>query len=276
MPQQVKVSWSALSRWKKCNYKQKLVAEHKSTKAINGRNFFLGNLVDYTMRRWLEVGDFSLPLSHFLRESWIKSTGPSEKPIQWKGPTDQEDALAQAQDACKRLEFILKQHVIPYDYEPEFRFTSYVGVPAPNGEIVQVELFGAVDVAVRYPDGSLGIWDLKMSKDKGYIEHSLGQLTLYDLAIRNYLGVQPTKHGFFTPMLDRFTIEADIGADERKEVVSDIIGFCHDTWNNNWELTENENDCFGCQVRHACIRWVRPLSLSSKNANLERFGKRDT
>ena len=175
MPKLIKVTWSGLARWQKCSYSQKLVMEGKSKKAMDGRVFLLGNLCDHTMRKWLEVGDFSVPMEYYLRDVWESNTGiGAERPIKWKNRADQEDVVEKAKDGLAKLEVVLREEVIPYRYEPEMRFTSTLGVPTTSGEVVHVEMFGAVDVAVMYPDDSIGIFDLKMSKDRSTLRSLLG------------------------------------------------------------------------------------------------------
>lgn len=276
LPKPVKISWSALHRFQKCGYAQKLVSERKRAKVMDGRTFLLGNIVDNCMRRWLDAGDFTVPIDHDLRKVWIDNTGPlAERPIKWKSGEDQQKIVDDAKYSLKVLENILREKVIPYQYEPEMRFTSMVGVPAPNGETIQVELFGAIDVAVRYDDGTMGIFDLKTSRTRSYITKSIGQLVLYDLAIRNYLGIKPTKHGFYAPLLKKEpTIDVDITDDDRINLISDITNFAHAAWNNEWHLTDDWNNCYRCDVKHACIRWVKPLTLGHKKTNLENFGKK--
>lgn len=276
MPPEVKISWSALKRWKRCSFAQKLAMEGKRVKAKDGRVFFKGNLCDHAMRRWLEAEDFSVPIEHYLKEVWIENTGPdAEYVVKWKSPDDQKIIVDEARAALADLERTLREYVVPFRYEPEMRFTSYVGIPAPNGEIIQVAIFGAIDVAILYPDDTMGIFDLKLSASKSYITSSIGQLVLYDLAIRNYLGIKPTKHGFFTPLLTaQPVIPLEITDDHRQQMVSDIISYAHGIWNNEWSLTEDENNCWGCDYKHACPRWVKPIPLAKKQDNLERFGRR--
>lgn len=276
LPQTFKVSWSALKRWKNCSYSQKLHSEGKRAKAKDARVFLKGNLCDVSMRRWLENEDFSVPIEHYLKEVWIDTTGPNaEKPIKWKGPDDQERVVTEAREALTKLEVVLRENVLPYRYEPEYRFTTLIGIPAPNGETVYIELFVAIDVAVMYPDESVGVWDLKLSKDRGYINSSIGQLTLYDLGIRNHLGIKPSRHGFFTPMLTKTPIiELGITDDNRRELISDITNYAHAMWGNEWSLTDDESLCYHCDVKHACPRWVKPSSLKVRTGNRERFGKR--
>lgn len=277
MPKPLKVSWSGLKRWKKCSFSQKLVSEGKSHKARNGRVFLKGNLCDNAMRRWLENGDFSIPIEAYLKQIWEEHTGPgAQYPIKWKSPTDQEEIVESTRIALADLEEVLREKVVPYKYEPEMRFTSTIGVPNPDGEISHIELFGAIDIAILYPDDTIGIYDLKLSEDKGYITSSIGQLVLYDLAITNYLGKRPVKHGFFTPLLKKESvIDLDVTQEDRIQMAVDISQYALDYWSDNWNLTENVNDCYGCQVRHACPRWSKPLTLEVKNKNLINFGRKE-
>lgn len=276
MPKTIRITWSALKRYQKCSYAQKLVNEGKRSKSLDGRVFLLGNLVDNSMRRWLENEDFSVPIETHLRRIWEECTGPNaERPIKWKNQDDQAKIVEDARSSLVTLEETLREHVVPYRYEPEMRFTSTVGIPAPNGELIHLDIFGAIDVAILYDDETMGIFDLKTSKSRSYVSSSIGQLVLYDLAIRNYLGIKPVQHGFFTPMLKKESlIPVTVTDDDRRGMMSDIMTFAHGTWNNEWHLTENENDCYGCEVRHACIRWNKPLTGVQKKKNLMSFGKK--
>lgn len=225
------------------------------------------------MRKWLEAGDFDVPIEHYLPEVWENNTGSdAQYRIKWKTPQDKQEVVDLVRQVLARLEVKLRADVLPYRYEPELRFTSSVGVPAPNGETIFVEMYGAIDIAVLYPDDTVGVFDLKVSKDSSYIRSCVDQLVFYDLCLRNWLGVKPVKHGFYAPLLTDPYVGLDVTDEDRARVVSDVTTFAHTVWGNTWALTENRNHCFNCEVKHACPRFRSPLSVEQQNANLRAFG----
>jgi hypothetical protein len=278
-PRRLRVSWSALKRWEACHQRQKLYAEGKRSRIYDGRAFLPGTLADRCMRRWLEAGLEDRAnlqpggMLEYLEEEWATHTGPqAEYPIRWRGDPrqDKREVIYAISDALRKLEPILMDKVLPYDYRPEYRFVSVVGIPGTTEmeETVQIEIIGAVDVAVCMGPGRYGLYDLKLTRSDDYIRSTLAQLTFYDLAFHGWIGHQPTEHQFWAPLTQEVIIGTDITAAERAAMVSRIIQYAHGVWLGNWTLTTNKDqECFHCPVKHACPRFVPRISVDQQGRN---------
>lgn len=280
-PQKIKLSWSKLKAYEACHKRSQLLSQGKKSKVIDGRGFLPGNLADSAMRIWLTRREFDAGgMQRLIPELWEQWTGPdAEYRIDWKGDPrkDQVAVVKQVVAAVNILEPILFEKVVPYAFKPEFRFTSTVGVPGLDGTSVNIELFGAVDVAVRISEGSYGLYDLKISERAEYLRSTLGQLIFYDLAFRGHTGLHPVEHEFWAPMLplqakpQPAVIALDVTNDHRMQMISRVIDYCHGVWRGDWSLTPDVNECYYCPVKHACPRWVNPITKDEQGKNRMSF-----
>jgi len=278
-PQRIRLSWSRLAAYDKCRQRVRLLNQGKKSPTTDGRNFLPGTLADRCMRRWLEAGRFNPGgMLEFLDEEWERHTGKdSEYVIKWRNNprADQLSVLEDVKTALEKLEPILQKKVTPFAFKPEFRFTSVVGIPGLNGETVQIEIFGAVDVATHFEQGQYGLYDLKITRRDSYIKSTLAQLIFYDLAFRGHTGVRPVEHAFWCPLLDEIEINLTVTNDDRREMISRIIGYCHNVWAGHWELTEDKNECWNCPTKAACPRFVNPISKDTQGRNRVTFDRAD-
>ena len=276
-PRKLRLSWSRLKAYEGCRQRGKLMMEGKKSPITDGRNFLPGTLADRCMRRWLEAGQFnSGGMLDYLDDEWSTHTGKdSEYRINWRGnPTeDKQSVVEDVQNALKILEPILMKKVTPFSFKPEFRFTSVVGIPGLNGETVHIEIFGAVDVATHFEMGKYGIYDLKITRRDDYIKSTLAQVIFYDLAFRGWTGVNPVDHGFFTPLLPEKEIYLKVTDDNRREMISRIVAYCHNVWSGRWELTRNEQECWNCPTKAACPKFVKRITKDVQGRNRVTFDK---
>ena len=280
-PKKITLSWSKLKAYEACHKRSQLLQQGKKSKIIDGRGFLPGNLADSAMRTWLTRGEFDAGgMQRLIPELWESWTGPeAEYRIDWKGDPrkDQVAVVKQVVSAVNILEPILMEKVVPYSFKPEYRFTSTVGVPGLDGESVNIELFGAVDVAVCIDEGRYGIYDLKISERADYLRSTLGQLIFYDLAFKGHTGLNPVEHEFWAPMLplqDKpkpAVIALDVTNEHRMQMISRIIDYCHGVWAGDWALTPDVNECYYCPVKHACPRWVNPVTKDEQGKNRMSF-----
>lgn len=283
-PKKIKLSWSKLKNWETCHKRVQLQSEGKKSPIINGRGFLPGTLADRAMRMWLEEGKFDHGgMEKFIPQIWEEHTGKNaEYRIEWKGDVteDQKAVLKRVRDCLQILEPILMEKVVPFAFKPEYRFTSVVGVPGLNGETVNIEIFGAVDVAVQMSPERYGLYDLKITDNADYIRSTLAQLVFYDLAFRGFTGITPVEHAFWAPLLpisekkkSPAVIPLTVTNNERMQMISRIIKFCHGVWRNEWELTPDTNQCFNCPVKHACPRWTSPITKDEQGRNRTSFSR---
>lgn len=282
-PKKIRLSWSKLKAYEACHKRSQLISEGKKSKIIDGRGFLPGNLADSAMRIWLLRGQFDPGgMKRLLPDLWAQWTGPdAEYRIDWKGDPrkDQVGVLEQVVASVEILEPILMDKVVPFApaYKPEFRFTSAVFIPGLDGEPVNIELFGAVDVATRRAEAKYGIYDLKISERASYLRSTLGQLIFYDLAFKAHTGFYPVEHEFWAPMLplqdkpQPAIIPLHVTNEHRAQMISRIIDYCHGVWRGDWALTPDINECYYCPVKHACPRWVNPLTKDDQGKNRMSF-----
>lgn len=282
-PKRIRLSWSKLKTWEQCHKRAKLYSQGKRHKSFNGRAFLPGTIADRCMRRWLEAGleDRSAlkpggMLSYIEEEFYSHTMGPNAQySIKWRGDPikDQESVIIDVRDTLNRLEPILLAKVVPFDYQPEYRFVSVVGIPGPDEEPTQIEILGAVDVAVCMGEGRYGLYDLKLTRNDEYIRSTLGQLTFYDLAFHGWTGYQPVEHQFWAPLTKEVVIGTDVTADERNAMVQRIIRYCNGLWAGDDAMTEDRDECFHCQVKHACPRFVPRISSDQQGRHRIAFSQ---
>lgn len=282
-PKKIKLSWSRLKSYRACRQRGYLMSKGHKSPTTDGRNFLPGTLADNAMRYWLQEGVFNTGkdgMEKFIPELWEKHTGSeAEYRIKWRGDPreDKKAVLQDVRDAIRVLEPILLEKVAPYPFMPEYRFTSVVGIPGPTGETVNIELFGAVDVAVKFDEFKYGIFDLKVTKGGPYLRKTLAQLVFYDLAFRGHTGFNPVEHAFWAPLLPLQdppsaavipTVVTDV---ERMQMISQINDYCQGVWSEQWQLTENTQECWNCAVKHACPRFVQPITRDQQGKNRASF-----
>ena len=276
-PRKIKLSWSKLLNYEKCRHHARLLSQGRKSPITDGRTFLPGTLADRCMRAWLREGVFAPGgMEGFLEDLWTTHTGPdAEYRIKWIGNArdDKRQVVTQVRQALRVLEPILLEKVAPYPFKPEYRFTGTVGIPDLDGQRAYVEMFGAVDVAVYFGDGRYGLYDLKITERNEYIRSTLGQLTFYDLAFRSWTGVHPVEHAFWTPLLKQPVVPLDVTDEERRQMYSRIIAYCHGVWAGHWELTTDESNCFNCSTRYACPRFASPITKDQQGRNRVSFSR---
>lgn len=280
-PKKIRVSWSKLKTHSACRQRGKLLSAGHKSPVTNGRNFLPGTLADNAMRYWLDEGAFEPGgMEKFLPYLWDKHTGTeAEYNIKWRGDPreDKKAVLSDVRDALRVLEPILMEKVAPYAYRPEYRFTSVVGIPGPTGETVYIELFGAVDVAVKFDEYKYGLFDLKITKGGPYLRKTLGQLVFYDLAFRGHTGFNPVEHAFWAPLMplqdppSSAVITTVVTDEERMQMISQINSYCQDVWAGQFQLTEDKQECWNCPVKHACPRFVQPITKDKQGKHRAAF-----
>lgn len=262
----IRVSWSSLRRWETCRHKWFRVSEGKSHGAQNARDFLVGNVTDRVMRHWLSISDPEPgQMERLIFPVFNKLTSPNgekERVIKWKGDPakDKQKVIDKSYECIRALEPILMEHVIPFEYHPDLWFHAPVFIPAPDDSIIEIEMFGAIDVGVRYPDSSYKLFDLKATENESYIQETLGQGIFYDVAFGTWIGdmTQPTAFGFIAPLIRPEVIWTDITDDDRRVMMSRVIEYAYGIWSGDYSplVGENPRPCYNCQVRHVCDKWA--------------------
>ena len=266
----MRISWSGLLRWEKCHRMDSLIRAGATQADLNKRNFLTGNIVDNAMRKWLDQ-DHPEPgrlveLADEMFEFWTTNG----ETIKWKGIEAQDRAkvLSDAKEALTRLEPWLIEHVIPHAYQPEARGWAVVQVPGVDGELVEVELFYAIDILVRLEDGSFWIIDLKTTRNEQYVRGTtLAQLPYYALVISAAFGIplQEIKQvSFLTPLCSQMLVSVEPDAEDYRYLLQRITSYVHGVQSQDWSMRPTKDSVcdWDCSVKSSCPRGKMPKADS--------------
>jgi hypothetical protein len=224
------------------------------------------------MRRWLELPESERKvggLPAMVPDVLSEKVEDPERPIVWKGTekADRAAITADIQQAFQRLEPWLWENVLreDFDYQPEARGEGVVGIPHPDGTTHRVELFVAVDIAVRTAEGKIRLYDLKFTKNDSYVSgKTLGQLTFYKLGWAAWTGTPLSDIdylAFITPAAKQLETVTDPSPDEIRVMVSRITSYAEGIWSGNYPTKEKkDSDClYRCDVRRSCPLFQIPV-----------------
>lgn len=269
----LRISWTALGRWEECRQQEHL---HRvgglKVPSRDGRIFLPGTVADLSMRKWLELDPADRAvgtLPDVVPEILADRVSNPEKPIIWRGgeEADKAQITNDVQTALARLEPWLWENVLreDYDYEPEARGTGVVGIPHPDGTTHRVELFVAVDIAVRTSEGKYRLYDLKFTKNDQYVSgKTLGQLSFYKLGWAAMLKV-PLRDveflSFLTPAATVLETPVYPSEDDLRVMTSRITQYAEGIWSGNYPTKEKKDSfCnYRCDVRRACPLFQIPV-----------------
>jgi len=277
-PQFKRLSWSRLKAFKACKRQAHLLTAGKKSPLVDIRAFLPGKIADLAMRQWLEEGQFNPGgMRALVPEIFESAIAPeAEGVVRWKGNVvdDQKAVLQTIYEAVDALEPILFEKVVPYDFRPEFRVNAPITIPGLDGEPIVVELMLAADVAVCRGEYWYGIYDLKLTRGGGYIDSTLGQLIFYDLVFRAWTGFYPKEHEFWAPLLPEKIIPLHVTPEDRQYMVADIVECFHGIWRGEADLTDDDRTCYFCPVKHACPKFVTPITKDAQGKNRVSFSRR--
>ena len=272
-PDPVFVSWSSLKRWENCPQHQLRVITGEADKSQKGRIFLPGTVADLTQRRWLdqdkpEAGQ----MLDMVETVFWETVNLAESKIIWRGDPekDQKQIIRDVRSAVRRLEPWLLQKVVPFDYQPEFRFKAHMEVPyvCQEGVRAPVTLRGGIDILVRDDDGKFRIYDLKMTTNPSYLRSTLGQLTFYDLAMcvlqENFDCA--VEWGFVAPLLDEFLIPVTVGQEDRRYMLSRVVKYAQGVWTDNWTPKASDTGCDWCEAKGVCDKFKTVATVEENGA----------
>lgn len=257
----VLISWSSLKRWEHCPQHQLRKIQGKTTKG-DGRIFLPGTISDRAMRRWLD-SDNPQPgeMVEMIDTIFDEHTGPeSEYWIKWRGnpAKDKAEVKAFCRELVTRLEPWLMDKVLPYDYQPEWRFRAHMDIPYLNEDVTApVTLIGGADILVRGPEGRFRIYDLKATRDDSYMRSTLGQLTFYDIACCIIQGSWETceEWAFVAPMTKERYIPIEVTKENRREMMARVVKYAHGFWREQWQPKADDTGCQWCEAKGACDKF---------------------
>lgn len=277
------ISWSGLQRWEHCKQHHLRVMERRSIpRARNTRDFLPGTLSDRIMRAWLQSPDPQPgQMVEMVPEFFDRFTNPDRgeqdfSPVSWKGDPrrDQEEVRRFVSMVVTNLEPILTKWVIPFDYQPELKFETVIGIPYLDGRTVGIKLIGGIDIVVRIQrDPPVFIlFDLKATKNDSYIAKTLGQGIFYDISWASYFKQgYPARFGFIAPALNDQLIWADITDEDRRVMMSRVIAFAQGMWRGDWAPKVDNEGCDFCTTKHVCDKFAVHLVKDADGRNRVSF-----
>lgn len=256
---ELRISWTLLRTHTECAQKAKLHRERKKSKTQNVRNFFHGNVSDTVMRRWLET-DRSAPMRSMVPDLFDEEeirVRERDGILKWRNRTDRQEMLAYVETLCDKLEPILEDLVVPYEYELAKRFKVPILLPDPSGGKSKVLLTGELDALVKDRNGGYSIWDLKATSDNSYWRKTIGQLTFYDVAMWAEHNSYATRTGLLQPMCTQPVFEINIDDEARRNLLTSISRMAMDMWKDYAPVREDMSMCGYCECKHACAKFPR-------------------
>lgn len=261
-----RVSWSGLRRWEECRQKHLLTITRKTAAIEDGRNFLQGTVTDRIMRAWLEASGEGPSMASMVDEYFQRyAFDDPEYVIKWRGPNDPFIAKNTVRDAVRQLEPLLREHVLPHEYQPELSFNVPIDVPAPWGEgkFVTVELVGGIDVVVRRGAGkrrAFDLWDLKVTANDDYYRKVLGQLKFYGLVMETLTGQPPERVGLLQPLAKDKAPTYHFTDADRLEMVQRVTRMVHGMIAKEWDpKVQPDDECKWCSARGACPLFSTPI-----------------
>lgn len=258
------ISWSSLRVHEECRQKSMLKRHKKKAAREDVRNFVHGNVVDLIMRAWLEDEDRqpnTMPDQvPAMFESYVAEIAGDGQYVKWRGLSDKDDLIEFCRELLIRLEPLLEHYVLPYEFQPELRFSKVpLQVEFLTGEPTIIHLIGGIDILTRRPDGSWVAYDLKATKDRRYHRKVLGQAYFYDLAIECMFGEPTTSFQFLQPMVeDEPVVAIEVSPQDRADIARRVQNMVTDIWRSDFRPKSSIAGCSWCDVKHACERF-RPV-----------------
>ena len=281
----LKISWTKIRTHEECHQKAKLVAEGKKASAADVRIFFPGNVVDQAMRRWLEMKDpprfwMSDRVNEIMYELEEKVKAEKQGVVRWKDAGDRDEVRLFCVNCALRLEELLRQFALPYEYQPAFRFSTPMAIPGLEaGSTVKVLLVGEMDLLVKEKDPPLPditedvtgviypwnpalarprihIWDLKATANPDYWRKTVAQLVFYDIVVWCMTGTTAVEAGLLQPMVEGAPYISFVPSDQdRTEMLTRIVNVAHEIMRGDDSPKEGTAGCSWCETKHACVRY---------------------
>lgn len=258
-PQQLKLSWSRLRTHNECAVKGQLLADRYKSPLTNSRPYFHGTVVDQAMRQWLsqdqpEPGWMAAHINQILEEAEAEGRATGDGVVRWKSRTDKQELAEFCRTLVIRLESILTELALPYDWDPARRFSVPITIPYLDGSPAKVRLVGEIDLLAPsvHP---IGVWDLKATQNDQYWRKVTGQLLFYEIAIWGMTGQWPAVSGLIQPMCDEPVLRFYFTEQHRREMFARICSTALEIWGGNLRPKADSEGCEWCEVRQACPKY---------------------
>ncbi len=255
----LRISWSRLRSHAECPAKGQLIADGHKSRVADVRMYFHGTVVDSCMRQWLsqespEKGWMLAQVDGILDAEEEKSKASGDGVVRWKNADDKQEMRQFCRDLVVRLEAILTERCLPYEWQPASRFVTEITVPYLDGSPRVIQLSGETDLTIRTPQG-IGVYDLKATRDANYWRKVTGQLLFYEIAMRVMTGSWPVVSALVQPMCEQQVMEFRFTDEDRRVMMTRIAATATDIWKGNTGPKASSEGCQYCPVRHACPKY---------------------
>jgi hypothetical protein len=262
-----------------CKQKAFLIAEGKKAKASDVRIFFQGNVVDQAMRRRLSMDH---PPMHWMAQYIDQIMDETEAKVKeedgvlrWKHRDDRKEVRQFCYECVMRLEPILGQLILPYEYQPALRFSTKMNIPGLDDQPTPILLVGEMDVLTCYkpplPDIEFDqdpivralwrpeyrVWDLKVTKDASYWRKTAAQLVFYDIVCSCMFGVPTVEVGLIQPMVEGYPwISFRPSEEDRTQMYTRIVSVAQAIMRADHSPKADSTGCSYCETRNACVKYA--------------------
>lgn len=257
------LSWSALRSHEECRQKALLQRTGKSNPAADIRGYFHGTVVDRVMRRWLESenplpGEMADMVEDIRDQEEIEAIRTGDGVVRWRSVNDKAIMTNFCRELVVKLEPILQELVLPYDYQPEVRYRTPIMIPYLDSRPTMVYMAGGIDIVVRRSEDppEWYAYDLKGTANDKYVNSVLGQGIFYDISMEALYGHSPVRFGFIQPMCKEKIVYANITDDDRRQMMVRIERMAHYMWRKDWTPKETTSGCTQCPVKHHCVKFT--------------------
>ncbi len=266
----IRLSWSQLRTAAECKQKRFLRVTGVRKAAQDQRLFLPGHVTDRVVRQWLKddparnVGAMPDMVNATIDSVREEILARGER-ITWKQDlADRENVRKDCIEAVTKIEPLLLKHVVPFEYEADFRFDAPLRIPRPDGTKETLTLIGFMDILVRDDDGEYHVFDVKHTRDSSYWRKTVGQLTFYDLATRLIFGKNTKSTGLLQPLCPKPVHPYEVTDDLRLQMYQRIVGVANDIWNEDNTPRADNKICGYCEVKSACEKFAPVLKDGKK------------
>lgn len=256
----IRISWSGLRTHEECKQRGFLQRTGKRATLENQRNFLPGNVTDRTVRYWLEQNpaDNIGRMPEMVRETLdqqVKEVQDQGGVIKWRDSEDRKRVEKDCIEAVTKIEPHLLKYVVPFEFQPDFKFTAPLAVPHPAGGTEIIHLIGFMDILVRDNHGRYWVWDVKHTRDGQYWRKTIAQLGFYDLAVELQFGQPMIRGGLMQPLCTKQLVPYTPTQDSRAQLTTRIANMARDIWLDDKSPRTDNKECDWCSVRHACEKF---------------------
>lgn len=264
----LKLSWSRLRTHSECKQRGYLMSTGKKATLDDTRNFFPGTVTDRVVRDWLlndpakNKGLMPQMVAEIMERERDK-IHESGGVMRWRDAGDREQVLKDCTEAVTKIEPHLERLVLPYQYQPDFRFEAPWNIPHPDGGMETIQLIGFMDIIVKDDNENFQVYDVKHTRDAQYWRKTVGQLGFYDFATFLTFGKYATTTGLLQPLCPNPTVEYNPTEESRAKLMNDIMRLAKDIWTNDTTPRNDTKLCGYCPVKHACEKF-KPVGSNGR------------